>query len=510
MNLRRDAQTGTAALAAGNVSIPWQLIATVLALSAVVALLFWPTIESLQVEWRDTANLTYTHGYLIVAVCIWMAIRAGGAAPVATLPDWRIALLLVALSLCWLIVYRAGIELLHQALLPVLGFTALCAAVGARAGRRFWFAYACLYFAIPVWDVGNGLLQSLTVVAVRLMLQLTSVPAYVVGNFVHIPAGTFEIAGGCSGLHFFIVALSIAAIYGEMHRDSLKTRISLLALAAVLAVVSNWVRVYTIVVAGHLTDMQHYLVRVDHYYFGWALFILPMLAFFWLAGRIPVQEESGKADAASPSQPTPMRPMLLGAALAVVAAACGPVLGAASPLKSAPSLSGSLLPGLSGQWSGPYSSVGAWNPVYPGSDERQLGDYRRGGQIISAFVARYREQRQAKELIGYDNSLAGGLHEEVMETTTVDSPHGRFNRLFLGSNGTGTSIVLYYYKIGERRMTAPFAAQVQYGLSSVVAAPESLIVAVYAHCGADCAAAENEASQLLAELDAAPTTSASH
>jgi len=510
MNSRRDVQTGTVDLAAGNASVSWQLTATVLALSAVVALLFWPTVESLQVEWRDTANLTYTHGYLIVAVCIWMAIRTGWSVPAATRPDWRIALLLVVLSLCWLIIYRAGIELLHQALLPILGFTALCAAVGARAGRRFWFAYACLYFAIPVWEVGNGLLQSLTVVAVRLMLQLTSIPAYVVGNFVHIPAGIFEIAGGCSGLHFFIVALSIAAIYGEMHRDSFRTRVSLLALAAVLAVASNWVRVYTIVVAGHLTNMQHYLVRVDHYYFGWALFVLPMLAFFWLAGRIPVQGESAKIATASSPQPTPMCPMLFGAALAVVAAACGPILGAASPLEAAPSLSGSLLPGLGEQWSGPYPSVGAWNPVYPGSDERQLGDYRRDGQVVSAFVARYREQRQAKELIGYDNSVIGGLREEVMEATTVDSPHGRFNRLRLGGNGGGSSIVLYYYKIGARRMTAPLAAQVQYGLSSVLAAPDSRIVAVYARCGADCVAAEGEASQLLAELDAAPTTSTSH
>jgi len=55
-----------------------------------------------------------------------------------------------------------------------------------------------------------------------------------VDNYVHIPSGTFEIAGGCSGLHFFIVALAISALYGELQRDSIKIRVALICLAALL------------------------------------------------------------------------------------------------------------------------------------------------------------------------------------------------------------------------------------------------------------------------------------
>ena len=51
----------------------------------------------------------------------------------------------------------------------------------------------------------------------------------------HVPAGSLEIAGGCSGLHFFIVGVAIAALYGELNRDSLRTRVQLVALAALLA-----------------------------------------------------------------------------------------------------------------------------------------------------------------------------------------------------------------------------------------------------------------------------------
>ena len=46
--------------------------------------------------------------------------------------------------------------------------------------------------------------------AVRVLLRTVGIPAYFDGLQFQIPAGSFEIAGGCSGLHFLIVALAIA------------------------------------------------------------------------------------------------------------------------------------------------------------------------------------------------------------------------------------------------------------------------------------------------------------
>ena len=51
---------------------------------------------------------------------------------------------------------------------------------------------------------------------------------------------------------------------------------------AVLSLLANWVRVYVIIEAGYLTNMQHYLVRVSHYWFGWGVFALALVGFFWL------------------------------------------------------------------------------------------------------------------------------------------------------------------------------------------------------------------------------------
>ena len=97
--------------------------------------------------------------------------------------------------------------------------------------RCLWLPVLYAYFTIPVWDLLNPLLQWLSAFAVRGVLSLIGLPVYFDGLHFQIPAGVFEIAGGCSGLHFFIVGAAIAVFYGELHRDRLATRVKLVALA---------------------------------------------------------------------------------------------------------------------------------------------------------------------------------------------------------------------------------------------------------------------------------------
>ena len=118
---------------------------------------------------------------------------------------------------------------------------------------------------------------------------------------MHLAAGVFEVAGGCSGIHFLIVSLALATLYGEIGRDSLKVRLQLVALAAGLALLTNWLRVYIIIVAGHLTDMQHFLIREGHYNFGWMLFAGMMVVFFLLARRFAPIAPPSPAIRAPPS-----------------------------------------------------------------------------------------------------------------------------------------------------------------------------------------------------------------
>src|SRR5688500_12557242 len=194
--------------------------------------LYWPTASSLIREWEDTQKTTYTHGYLIGAISLWLMVRNRQRIKTSALHvSWGAAITAGAVSLLWLVALRAGIQIVHQMLLPILMWLAVCAICGRAIAIRCAFPIAYLYFAIPFWDEVNFILQGATVAAVDFLLRLTGVHAYVESNIVQISGGVFEIAGGCSGLHFFIVALAIAALYGEINRDSVKVRLQLLALA---------------------------------------------------------------------------------------------------------------------------------------------------------------------------------------------------------------------------------------------------------------------------------------
>jgi exosortase A len=473
----------------------WGMAAIIASLAIGVFLLYWPTAASLMEEWGDTGNLTYTHGYLIAALSLWLIARK--REPLATasiVPSALAAGALFFASVIWLVAFRAGIQIIDQLLVPVLIWLTVCATMGSAVAKPVTFPIFYLVFAIPVWDYVNFLLQRATVVAVDLMLKVTGITAFVEDNMVHIPAGVFEIAGGCSGLHFFIVGLAIAALYGETGGDGLKARLQILAVGLGLSLFSNWLRVYIIVLAGDLTNMQHYLVRVEHYRFGWFMFALVMIAFFAIVRRIPAPVPRPVSAAA----PVAVDPAKRWGSIALAGAALGLVpLWTLSAPQATAALPVSLLPQQVPGWSGPQSAVIAWNPVFNGLDKSERAAYvSPKGERVEIYVAAYRSQTQQKELVGYGNSLLGPGEGELVTQTHIGVPHPMIEAV--AQAGRDQSVIHYYYEIGGSRTHREIAAQLSYGLRSLAGAPLSKIVAIRAACVPDCAAART----LLGRFDA--------
>lgn len=462
--------------------------------------LLWPTTATLIVAWEDSSVTSYTHGYLVVALSIWLLWRERHrlrATPARLTLSASVPLALV--SVFWLVCVRAGIQTAHQFLLPIIVWLAICTALGWRVAVASAFAVGYLYFAVPIWGAINGVLQDATVVAVDALLRSTGVSAYVEGNFVHLAAGTFEIAGGCSGLHYFIVAFAISALYGEVHRDSLGARLRIVALALVLAVLTNWLRVYTIILAGYFTDMQHYLVRVDHSTYGWGVFAVMMVVFFVIVRRLPAPAEGHRQPAPVESAALPSRwPLAITTALAAIA--LGPLWSVLAPVSAAPlPQDGELLPSAT-PWSG--ASGGArpsWQPVFRGADAEQRGYYERGGMQIEGYAAAYASQTQRKELIGYGNSLVGA-DASIVASTHIE-PRGAVNELVVQDAERERFVLWYFYRIGTLQTRSDFVAQVAYGLTSLAGSPMSTVIALRAPCGADCDAARAELQSLIRAVD---------
>jgi exosortase A len=477
----------------------WTILCLQLLLFTGTFALLWPTTASLIASWEDVDLTTYTHGYMIVAISVWLLWRQRAQlAAIPVRPLLLACLPLAVASFIWLVAVRSGIQSVHQLLLPVMAWLAICSVLGVRIAAASAFAIGFLYAAVPFWDSGNFLLQDATVRATDFVLRAIDVPAYVEGNVVHLISGSFEIEGGCSGLHYFIVAVAIAALFGEIRGDGLVTRVKLIAVAALLAVVTNWLRVCIVIVLGHLTEMQHYLVRVEHYRFGWVLFALMMIAFFLIARRMPWRELE-PTHVTSPDAGGAHGRLLTGLVVTFAAMALGPAWNVLAPVTPAPGLSAEAqLPQPSGDWAGPAVTADSWQPRFIGADHEQRARYIKGDARIELFVATYGLQEQGKELVGFGNTLLSADTEHVVSQTTAG--HGPAVELQVADAQGREFLIWYFYTIDSMQTGRDIAAQVGYGIRSLVGSPISSVIALRAPCAANCEQSRAQLRELLGSL----------
>jgi len=464
---------------------------------AVVCALYWPTTLSYSLAWTDFDNKGLTHGYVIAAMSVALVYlrreELGRVAPPSA-PHVYVALALA--SLVWLVGLRAGIQTAHQLLLPLIIWLAIDAFCGRQIARTCLFAVAYLYFALPFWGFANGAMQTLTILATHVILGLIGIPVRFEGNLVFIPDGVFEIAGGCSGLHFMVVSLAIAAYYGELHRDTLRHRLALLALAAACALLTNWIRVSVIIIAGHVTHMQSYLVRVSHYGFGWALFAVAMAVFFVIASRMPAPSFAARPPATAKAR---SRPMGLARVAATAALVVGPVLSWVAMRGDAAAV-GTLQPRVQVPgWAGPFEDPSGWRPIFKGADREELAAYRRGSTAIEWYTADYAFQRQGRKLLGFENSLPGAGVTILQENVVADAARPFVDLRLRDPDGT-QSLLWYVYKIGPRTLTSGLRAQLWYGVASLVGPVDSQIVALRTKCDADCSLAHEQLRGFVASI----------
>lgn len=255
-------------------------------------------LESVHESWTAVYG-PFAHGYVILALAVMLAWRIWQRDPPRYFAPWWPPLIVLggAVAVLW-VMEVLFLNSARQVLVPVMIWSALASVLGRHAGRVMFWPVAFLYFALPQWWIINAALQQLTAKVANVLVAVTGVPAYVEGNSFNLPAGVVEVANGCSGLNYLVVALALALFQGLSYLATWRLRWKLLCAAAAVGLLSNWLRVYLLILIGYATDMQHYLIRVDHLYFGWVLFLVCMWPVFVYAARL---EHSQAQPAVEPS-----------------------------------------------------------------------------------------------------------------------------------------------------------------------------------------------------------------
>jgi exosortase len=478
-------------------------LALVLGFWAAVGLLYWPSTLELHRLWTDWGGETYTHGYLVFLLSLWLVVRDRKRLAVTPVRPEPLALIPLALmSAAWVWIWRSAIQELQLLLLPLILYTALFSALGRRMARALAFPIGVLYFAMPLWGDINGIVRALSSRVTGMLIWTTGIPAYMGGNLIHLPGGSIEIAPDCSGLHELIVGVALAAIYGKLSGERWRRRLQWMALMGVLALAVNWVRIFVVVIAAYETDMRSSLVK-HHYWLGWWLFAFVFAAFLWWTGRrcapLPTRAPSPgeEQETSSPLSRPQMGSAPVTLTLAVLAVL--PVLAygmdwATSGGRTAVDIRWPTAPP---GWAGPSgTSDGEWQPHFVDSSGESLVRYIDPAGKVQAFAVAYRLQTQSAKLLGYWNDLLAGRPRRMQQQSlrVVTSAAGRWREIVALDPDGSRSLIWTRYRVGNRVFVQPRISQLWYGLTAIVEPPVSSLTALRAVCRPDCNAARTQLS----------------
>ncbi|WP_164084655.1 exosortase [Alteromonas flava] len=226
---------------------------------------------------------TYSHAYLIPLIIIYLLFHAAKHGELTF--SWKPVLLFPLITiLSLLVLFQISQEsFIFRFIAPVAVFLTLSTIY--KINSAIIVSSILLWFITPIWGPLISILQKISVIAVSEIMGLTPISTYVEGNTVHIAVGAFEIAGGCSGLRYFITATALCTIYSYLNYTRIKSVALLFSVALIGAMITNWIRIVVIILIGHYTEMTSPIIE-DHNSLGWYIFIPFILLTFYIAGKI--------------------------------------------------------------------------------------------------------------------------------------------------------------------------------------------------------------------------------
>lgn len=418
-----------------GLTAPLLMLGSVLALAAGYA----DTLVSFHDRWGSTTQ-GYSHGYLLAVVSAWLIWRRRAA---FSHPDnraqWFWLLPLAGVSLIWVAAYTMQVRIIQQLALPALLWLWIAAVFGWHCARRQMFALLILYMAIPVWDVLTLPLRELTVWVTQHVLGGIGVPAYIDGFRIFVPAGAFIVAGGCSGLNYLLVSLTLGLLYAHLYVRGWSRRGAVVGLAVAVALIANWVRVVALVLIGYYTEMRSDIVE-DHEGFGWLVFGALLLPYLLVLRYFDDDQPPSPAAESSPGLHNPIWARLWPAAwLASMLALSGPLLLLARHVLPEVEVAPIAAPANTQPVAEPD-----WQPAYQGYDRAQHFQLEGRRPSVTLSVYTWLEQSQGREMIYYRNQIAsedlqlGPLSTRQIADLTVNERMVR--------DGRSSRLVWWYYR----------------------------------------------------------------
>lgn len=457
------------------------------------AVLFFPEWAAYFELWQT--SIIYAHGFLVFgAIFVLLVLNRAEISALRPNPSFTALLGLLVLCGIMLIAKTADIKTIRLLAVPFIIASWGWTIWGFDYLRKVGVPVLLLISAAPIWDDMSPLFQAITVFFNQFFLDIVNIPAEIREFYITIPEGTFEVAGGCSGVRYLMVALFLAPFYGYLYYKSFSRSLLLTLIAGFLSMLANWVRVFGIIVAGHVTDMESSLIE-DHELFGWITFVVFCLVPLFFIARALEPEESDALAPDTATSSTKNRPSVKKSGIFAVLAS-GLVLAVPVIFYSQTVLFEDQneqwrpeIPVNNNQWRGPLRFAQIWNPSFVNADisENLMFVSEDLARVQFSFVG-YRTQGQNKELIYYRNRLFEDGWRQLASTTRAVNQPNAFNigevteTMLLDESSGDTVLVWSWYELGNYASRSRLKIKLVGGLQALTGNSTGAFLALAGQC----------------------------
>jgi EpsI family protein len=447
-------------------------------------------LDRLMGRWSDPYS--YGHSYLVVPMALWLLFVGLRGTKIKRLgPSAAGFSLVLGTVVLYAFAETLDFTLGMQVAIPLVLLASVYALTGSQFTLYTMIPFAMLYFAIPIWDHLIPYLQDIATWVVTAWLRWTGITAHIDGHLITIRAGLLEIAEGCSGLRFVLVSLMLAAFFALSWLRRWRSRLVLVLVAALVSMLANWVRIFTLVLIGDWSAMEHSLITGSHYAYGWVVFYLFMAPLLWFALWLESREPTRTIPSGPPRVDDVARSwsfLIMGALIAALAAS--PALLRSGERIPAEPQAMTLLSTLDEGWQS-VSPASDWRPRYWSPHmEGHAGFISPGGAQIDVFIARYLSQQPGSKLISKMNTLNPGW-QEVERRVAELAVNGQYRRVLATELSTRGSrrVALSWYMVGGRPTHHDMTAKLLEIPALLRGRRDGAVIAVSMRCEFGCDAA---------------------
>ncbi|MCW5752148.1 MAG: EpsI family protein [Alphaproteobacteria bacterium] len=389
----------------------WRMAWASLGLSLLAAnVLLFQTLASMVQIWNGSS--TYNYCLLIPLISVYVAWqRRAAIAPLAPRPSALGMLFVLGFGCLWLVADAASLNEGRHAALIGINQSLILAILGGEVARRLAFPILYLWLALPTGLFLLGPLQSLAADMSTHLLRISGIPVFQQGTLLEVPSGRYVVAEVCAGLNFLLASLALSLVYANLLYKGWIKRTLAVAIALLIALVANWLRIWGIIAFNHMTG-GGIDIGGDHLIWGWGFFAIVCLVtmLFGLAFRDDEDEaattaETRSATLASRGTRAGTGRRLAGAGALAIGLLVLPLAYSEYTISPVTRVEGPAVMLVPAQ---PWRAIAPsndWSPIHLGADRRTRTAFASEDGTVEIYVAQYSHEAEGRKLIAHGNEL---------------------------------------------------------------------------------------------------------